>query len=120
EPVDLVVGCAPLFQERLLMNREAVRQGKPYIDCAMYELELQLTTILPGRTPCLACLYPTVPETWKREFPVLGAVAATVGSLGAIEAIKVLTGLGEPLQAQMLVADLGSMTFSKVILQRLA
>src|SRR5262249_6231626 len=54
--VDLVVGCAPLFEERLLMNREAVRQGKPYVDCAMYELELQVTTVVPGRTPCLACL----------------------------------------------------------------
>src|SRR6266481_30181 len=36
---DLVVGCAPLFRERLLMNREAVRQRKPLVDCAMYELE---------------------------------------------------------------------------------
>src|SRR5437660_2418883 len=52
---DLVMSCAPLFSERLLMNREAVRQGKPLVDCAMYELEGQLTTIIPGRTPCLAC-----------------------------------------------------------------
>src|SRR6266536_3037716 len=40
---DLVVSCAPLFRERLLMNCEAVRQGKPMVDCAMYELEGQLT-----------------------------------------------------------------------------
>ena len=36
---DLVVGAAPLFTERLLLNREAVRQGKPLVDCAMYDLE---------------------------------------------------------------------------------
>lgn len=55
---DLVVDCAPLFTERFLMNREAVRQRKPMVECAMYELEAHLTTILPGQTPCLACLYP--------------------------------------------------------------
>ncbi len=55
---DLVVDCAPLFDERFLMNREAVRQNKPMVECAMYELEAHLTTIQPGKTPCLACLFP--------------------------------------------------------------
>ena len=115
---DLVVGCAPLFRERLLMNREAVRQGKPLVDCAMYELEAQLTTIVPGRTPCLACLYPTEPPQWKRTFPVFGAVAGTVACLGAMEAIKVLAGLGEPLLGTMLTFDLREMTFRKATLKR--
>jgi molybdopterin/thiamine biosynthesis adenylyltransferase len=118
EQVDLVVGCAPLFQERLLMNREAVGQSKPYVDCAMFELELQLTSVLPGRTPCLACLYPALPPAWQRQFPVFGAVAGAVACLGAMEAIKLVTGLGEPLLGQMLVADLRDMEFRKVRLQR--
>jgi molybdopterin-synthase adenylyltransferase len=118
EQVDLVVGCAPLFQERLLMNREAVDQGKPYVDCAMYEMELQLTSVVPGRTPCLACLYPALPPAWQRQFPVFGAVAGAVACLGAMEAIKLVTGLGEPLLGQMLVADLRDMEFRKVRLQR--
>jgi molybdopterin-synthase adenylyltransferase len=116
--VDLVAACAPLFEERLLMNRAAVRQGKPLVDCAMYELEAQLTTVLPGRTPCLACLYPSPPPAWKRAFPVFGAVAGTVGSLGAMEAIKVLAGLGEPLQGRMLTCDLRDMTFRTVTVHR--
>jgi molybdopterin/thiamine biosynthesis adenylyltransferase len=116
--VDLVAACAPTFAERLLMNRVAVRQGKPLVDCAMYEMQAQLTTVLPGRTPCLACLYPAEPPHWKREFPVLGAVAGVVGCLGAMEAIKVLAGLGEPLLGQMLLCDLGDMTFRKVSLRR--
>ena len=118
EKVDLIVSCAPLFAERLLMNRAAVAQGKPLVDCAMYELEAQLTTVLPGRTPCLACLYPSEPPAWQRQFPVFGAVAGTVGCLGAMEAIKVLAGLGEPLLGRMLVCDLRDMTFRKVALQR--
>jgi molybdopterin-synthase adenylyltransferase len=115
---DLVVNCAPVFNERLLMNREVVRQGKPLVDCAMYELEGQLTTVVPGRTPCLACLYPSEPPAWQRRFPVFGAVAGMVGCLGAMEAIKVLAGLGEPLLGQMLTFDLRDMTFRKAAIRR--
>ena len=116
--VDLVVDCAPLFEERSLLNRAAVRQNKPMVECAMYELETRLTTILPGRTPCLACLYPETPADWKRQFPVFGAVAGAAGFLGAMEAIKVLTGLGEPLLGKLLVGDLRTMSFRTLALKR--
>ncbi len=116
--VDLVASCAPLFRERLLLNREAVRQNKPLVDCAMYDLESQLTVVLPGRTPCLACLYPEEPVGWRREFPVFGATAGAVGCLAAMEAIQVLAGLGEPLYGRMLLCDLRDMTFRKTILKR--
>ncbi len=116
--VDLVAACAPLFSERLLMNREAVRQGKPLVDCGMYDFQAQVTTVVPGKTPCLACLYPSEPPHWKREFPVFGAVAGVVGCLGATEAIKLLAGLGEPLLGKMLLCDLSDMTFQKVAIQR--
>jgi molybdopterin/thiamine biosynthesis adenylyltransferase len=116
--VDLVVDAAPLFSERYLMNGEAVRQQKPLIECAMYGFEAQLTTIIPGRTACLACLYPNDPPAWKREFPVLGAVTGTVGSLGATEAIKVLTGIGQPLLGKLLVMNLKEMTFRCVRIER--
>jgi molybdopterin/thiamine biosynthesis adenylyltransferase len=116
--VDLVVGAAPRFGERLLLNREAVRQGKPLVDCAMYELEAQLTTVRPGRTPCLACLYPEEPPAWNREFPVFGAVAGTIACLGAMEAIKVLSGLGEPLYGSLLLCDLRDMTFRRTTIRR--
>lgn len=116
--VDVVVDCAPLFQERLLMNREAIRQKKPLVECSMFDLEAQLMTILPGRTPCLACLYPEPPPMWKRQFPVFGAVAGMVGSLGALEAIKIISGVAEPLNSQLLICDLKSMSFRKLSLQR--
>lgn len=115
---DLIVDCAPLFEERFAMNRQAVQQGKPLIECAMYDLEASLTTILPGRTPCLACITPEKPAAWKREFPVFGAVSGAVGCLAAMEAIKVLAGFGEPLAGTMLAFDLRDMTFSKRRLAR--
>lgn len=115
---DAVASCAPLFSERLLLNRAAVAQSKPLVDCAMYELEIQLLTVVPGRTPCLACLYPTEPPAWQRRFPVFGAVAGTVACLGAMEIIKILTGLGEPPSGRMLVGDLRSLAFRTVQLRR--
>jgi molybdopterin/thiamine biosynthesis adenylyltransferase len=115
---DLVVDAAPLFRERFLLNREAVRQGKPLVECAMYALEVQVTTVLPGRTPCLRCLYPEEPPGWKRRFPVFGAAAGVAGTLGAMEAIKVLSGLGEPLAGRLLVGDLRSVEFRTIRLRR--
>jgi molybdopterin/thiamine biosynthesis adenylyltransferase len=113
QQVDIIVDCAPLFTERFLMNREAVRQNKPLVECAMYDLEAQLTTIVPGRTPCLQCLYPADPTAWEREFPVFGAVAGTIGCMAAMEAIKVLAGFGKPLEGELLTCDLRDMTFRK-------
>ncbi|MGL4554867.1 MAG: ThiF family adenylyltransferase [Gemmataceae bacterium] len=115
---DVVVSCAPLFAERLRMNRAAVRLGKPLVDCAMYDLTGQVMTVLPGRSACLACLYPEEPPAWRREFPVFGAVAGAVGCLGAVEAIKLLAGLGEPLAGRLLLGDLADMTFRRVSIDR--
>lgn len=116
--VDLVVDCAPLFEERFLMNREAVRHGKPLVECAMYDFDVELTSIVPGETPCLGCLYPDRPDAWRREFPVFGAVAGATGCLAAVEAIKLLSGLGSPLKGQMLVGDLRDMTFHRYTIER--
>ncbi|HXX94693.1 MAG TPA: HesA/MoeB/ThiF family protein [Planctomycetota bacterium] len=115
---DLVVDAAPLFRERFLLNREVVRQRKPMVDAAMYDFEVQVTTIRPGKGPCLACLTPADPPGWTRRFPVFGAVAAVAGNLAAVEAIKVLSGIGEPLVGRLLVADLRDMSFRTVKVAR--
>lgn len=117
---DLVVSCAPLFGERLALNRAAMRQGKPLIDCAMFEMEAQLTVVVPGQGPCLECLYPEPPPAWQRRFPVFGAVAGMVGCLGAVEAIKLLAGLGESLAGALLLLDLRCPLFRTVRLRRRA
>jgi molybdopterin/thiamine biosynthesis adenylyltransferase len=106
---DLVVSAAPLFAERLLLNAEAVRQGRPLVDAAMYDSEARLMSVVPGG-PCLACLYPAPPPHWRREFPVLGAVAGSVGALAALEAIKILTGCGESLGGRLWTFDTAAMT----------
>ena len=93
------------------MNREAVRQGKPLVEAAMYELSAQVTTVLPGRTACLMCRVPEPPPDWKRQFPVFGAVSGVAGCAAAVEVIKLLTGIGEPLADRLLVCELREMAF---------
>lgn len=120
ERADLVIDAAPLFAERYALNRACIAAGKPLVEVAMYAMELTLTTILPGKTPCLECIFPESPAWWRRRFPVFGAVAGTAGCLAAMEAIKVLSGIGEPLAGTMLCGDLGTQSFRKVSLYKLA
>jgi molybdopterin/thiamine biosynthesis adenylyltransferase len=118
EQADVVADCAPLFEERFLLNREAVQQRKPMVECAVYEMEARITTIVPGQTPCLACICPQPPSDWQRKFPVFGAVSGLVGCLGAMEVIKLVAGLGEPLFDRMLTCDLRGMSFRTLSIHR--
>ena len=118
EQADVVVDAAPLFEERYAMNGESVRQRKPMVECAVYELEAHITSILPGRTACLRCLYPEQSETWRRRFPVFGAVSGMVGSLAAMETIKIIAGFGRPLFGELLTFDLRDMSSRKYKIHR--
>jgi len=117
---DVVVDAAPLYEERFALNRAAVRQRKPMVECGMYSLELQVTTILPGRTPCLQCVVPEKPAAWRRQFPVFGAVSGVAGCLGAVEVIKLLTGIGQPLAGVVLTMNLATMQIRQVKVARYA
>lgn len=104
--VDVLCDCPPTFEERFVLNRASVRHKKPMVEAGMIGMEGQLTVLVPGETPCLACLCPTVPPEWSgTSFPVLGAVSGALGCLAAIEAIKVLTGFGVPLKGELLSFD---------------
>lgn len=118
EQCDVVVDCAPLFTERFAMNQAIVEQNKPLIECAMYDMEAQLTTIIPGQSPCLRCIFPEAPPTWKREFPVLGAVSGTIACMGAVEAVKTITGIGENMSGRLLHIDFRRMSFQTMKVAR--
>lgn len=115
---DIVVDAAPMFQERLALNAAAFRAGKPLVECAMHTLDASVTTFVPGKTGCLACYIPDVPPTWKRQFPVFGAVSGASACIGAIEVIKLITGIGTTLQGELLSMNLDTMQFRKVRLPK--
>jgi molybdopterin/thiamine biosynthesis adenylyltransferase len=108
---DLVVDCAPMFEERLAMNDAAWKFGRPIVEAAMYELQGTVSLLVPGQTACLRCLVPHPPTHWKRRFPVFGAVSSAVGSMAAMEAIKHIAGFGQTLCGRRLQMDLRSMQF---------
>jgi len=118
ERADIIFDCAPLFEERFALNRQCVAQRKPLIEAAVYGTEGQVTTMLPGKTPCLACLVPERPSEWKRQFPVLGAVSALAAAIAATEGLKVLTGFGETLAGILLHFDTCSMRFRRIPIAR--
>jgi molybdopterin/thiamine biosynthesis adenylyltransferase len=118
EQADIVVDAAPMFQERLALNAASFRAGKPMVECAMHTLEASVTTFVPGKTGCLACYIPEVPPTWKRQFPVFGAVSGAAACIGAMEVIKLITGIGTTLQGELLSMNLETMQFRKVRLPK--
>ncbi len=115
---DIVFSCAPLFEERLLMNREAVRQGKLLVDAAMVATEGHVLPVDPGKSACLACLVPSPPDYWKRRFPVLGAVSALVAQIAALEGLKLLTGFAPPHTGTLLHIETLTMRLRHVAVRR--
>ncbi len=103
----VALDCRHNFGERFLLNRLCLEAGVPLVEAAMNAGEGYVTVVRPGVTPCLNCLFAEGDPGWDPlGFPVLGAVAGTLGCLAALEAIKVVTGWGEPLYGRLLSLDL--------------
>lgn len=115
---DVAVSCRYNFEERVLLNDACIELARPLVEAAMYGMEAYLTTILPGRTPCLRCLFPEFPAWDPLGFPVLGAVSGTLGCLAAAEALKLLVGTGTLLAGRLLYLDLATMEFRKLRVDR--
>ena len=110
---DIALDCAHNFDERTLLNAACIRWRKPMVEAAMNSMEAYLTTIVPGKTPCLSCLFPEKPQWDRRGFGVLGIVSGTLACLAASEAIKQITGFSKPLWSQLLTINLDGMEFAK-------
>jgi molybdopterin-synthase adenylyltransferase len=116
---NIAISARPNFGERRVLNEACVRNGIPMVEAAMNGMEGYLFNVIPGKTPCLHCLYPEDDPSWEElGFPVLGAVSGALGCLMAIEAIKLLTGYGKPLISQMLIFNTFDMEFKKVKTRR--
>ncbi len=113
---DLVLDCTDNFASRFLLNRIASTQHKPLVTGAAIRLEGQIMTSLPDGGPCYQCLYPQElehQETCAME-GVLAPVVGVIGTLQALEAIRVLTGHGEELRGVLLLFDAVGMTWQRI------
>ncbi|MBF0096668.1 MAG: HesA/MoeB/ThiF family protein [Magnetococcales bacterium] len=107
---DLLIDGSDNFRTRFAANDAAVLRHIPLLHGAATGLRGQLTLIPPGGKPCLRCLFEAPPavEGSCRSEGVWGALVGEVGWLMALEAIKWLKGLGEPLIGRLLTIDLES------------
>ncbi|QCI14652.1 molybdopterin-synthase adenylyltransferase MoeB [Pseudomonas putida] len=107
--VDLVLDCSDNFGTREAVNAACVSAGKPLVSGAAIRLEGQLSVFDPRRdsSPCYHCLYGhgSEAELTCSEAGVIGPLVGLVGSLQALEALKLLAGFGEPLVGRLLLID---------------
>ncbi|MCB2224061.1 MAG: molybdopterin-synthase adenylyltransferase MoeB [Actinobacteria bacterium] len=106
---DVVVDGTDSFPARYLLNDTALRLRIPLVHGSVLRFEGQVTVIDPYAGPCYRCVFPEPPPPGVSpscaEAGVLGAVAGVVGSLQAVEAVKLILGAGEPLAGRLAVYD---------------
>ena len=118
--VDLVLDATDNYPVRYALNRACIAAALPLVSAAAVRSEGQLSVFDPVRGgPCYRCLYPMEgSDTALRcsESGVLAPVVGVLGSLQALEALKVLSGFGEPLLGKLLLLDLRSMDIRRLAL----
>ena len=115
---DIIVDGTDNFATRYLVNDACVLLKKPYVWGSIYRFDGQASVFWAEYGPCYRCLYPEPPPPGMvpscAEGGVLGVLCATIGSIQTTEALKVLTGIGEPLIGSLMVYDALDMTFRKI------
>jgi len=117
--VQVALSARPNFDERRILNKACINKGIPMVEAAMNGMEGYIFNVIPRVASCVHCVYPEDDPSWQElGFPVLGAVSGMLGCIMALEAIKLLTGYGEPLLSEMLVFNTMDMEFRKVRIPR--
>jgi adenylyltransferase/sulfurtransferase len=119
--VDLVVDGLDNMRTRYVINSYCSRFGIPYVFGGAIAMEGNVSVFHPPETPCLACVLPSVDDRYLPGCDtrgVLGATAGIVGSIQAMEAIKVLVGVEDTLKGRLLVCDFRRMEFEKISIFR--
>lgn len=106
---DILVDGSDNFPTRYLVNDAAVLGGKPLVHASVFRFEGQLSVFDPPRGPCYRCLFPEPPPAELvpscAEGGVLGILPGILGSMQALEVVKLALGQGEPLRGRMLQFD---------------
>ena len=119
---DLIVDGTDNFATRYLVNDACVLLGKPYVWGSIYRFDGQASVFWAEFGPCYRCLYPEPPPPGMvpscAEGGVLGVLCASIGSIQVTEAIKLLTGIGDPLVGRLMVYDALEMEYRQVRIRK--
>jgi len=114
---DCVVDGLDNMHTRYLVNRACAKLKIPYVFGAAIGIEGNLSVFAPPETPCLECVFPDVQDSDLSTCSVRGVIGATAGIVGtmqAMETIKVLTGLGSALKGKLMICDFSDMYFTTI------
>ena len=115
---DLIVDGTDNFATRYMVNDAAVLLGKPYVWGSIYRFDGQASVFWSEHGPCYRCLYPEPPPPGMvpscAEGGVLGVLCASIGSIQVNEAIKLITGIGDPLVGRLMIYDALEMKYRDV------
>ena len=115
---DIIVDGTDNFATRYLVNDACVLLKKPYVWGSIYRFDGQASVFWAEYGPCYRCLYPEPPPPGMvpscAEGGVLGVLCATIGSIQTTEAIKVITGVGDPMIGSLIIYDALEMSFRKI------
>jgi len=115
--VDCVVDGLDNMQSRYVINRACVKLGIPYVFGAAIGIEGNLAVFVPPETACLECIFPNLQDDYLLTCEtrgVLGATAGIIGTMQAMETVKVLTGMGFPLKSKLMICDFSDMYFTTI------
>lgn len=119
---DVVIDCTDNFTARYLISDCCYFLKKPLVEGAVVGFMGTLTTIIPDVSPCYRCLNPIPPQEGTvpscADEGILGAIAGVIGTMQALEAIKILLGVGEILSGRLLFLDGRSMKIDEISLDR--
>jgi adenylyltransferase/sulfurtransferase len=115
---DIIVDGTDNFATRYLVNDACVLLKMPYVWGSIYRFDGQASVFWAEYGPCYRCLYPEPPPPGMvpscAEGGVLGVLCATIGSIQTTEAIKVITGVGDPMIGSLIIYDALEMSFRKI------
>lgn len=100
---DLIIDAMDNFDTRHTLNKAAFKLNIPYFHGAVSGFDGQATTIIPGKTACLNCIFPQSPP--KAVFPIIGLTPGLIGVIQATEVVKYITGEGKLLENEILLWD---------------
>lgn len=113
---DLIVDGMDSLPARYVLNHASVQLGIPLFHGAVYGFEGRAMTVIPGKTPCLKCIYrDTMPVD---KTPVIGTTPAVIGCIQATEAVKYVVGAGDLLLNRLLIYDGLGLSFREVAVER--
>lgn len=119
---DVVIDGVDNFPARYLVNDACVLEGKPLVDAGVLRWDGVILTVRPKVGPCYRCIFPEPPPAGLvpscQEAGVIGAITGVMGTLQALEALKVILGVGETLSGRLLLFDALQTRFREVKARR--